>query len=104
MLQNFLESRFGRPALYSALITFGMFWTLHLLIIGGRYVPEGGDSLSTVDFVRLKKQSELETRSRQKPPKPPPPKNPPPPPKVAIKTPAPTPNPFHPPIEDPSAP
>ena len=81
-------TRFARPALYAALITFGMFWTLHLLIAGGRYAAEQGESLSTIDFVRLKKESELETRERKKPPKPEPPKTPPPP-KMKIDTPPP---------------
>ena len=83
-----LDSRFNRPILYSALITFMMFWTLHLLIAGGRYNAEQGENLSAVDFIRLKKESELETRERRKPPKPEPPKQPPPP-KMKIDTPPP---------------
>lgn len=83
-----LDSRFARPALYSALITFTMFLALHLLIAGGRYLAEQGESLATVDFVRLKKDSELETRERKKPPKPEPPKQPPPP-KMKVETPPP---------------
>jgi len=83
-----LDSRFARPVLYSALVTFAMFWTMHLLIVGGKYMAEQGESLATVDFVRLKKESELETRERKKPPKPEPPKQPPPP-KMKVDTPPP---------------
>jgi protein TonB len=83
-----LESRFVRPVAYAALITFGMFWTMHLLIVGGKYIAEQRESLATVDFVRLKKESELETRERKKPPKPEPPKQPPPP-KMKVDTPPP---------------
>lgn len=83
-----IDNRFLKPALYAAGFTFALFWTMHLLIIGGRYMAEQGESLATVDFVRLKKESELETRERKKPPKPEPPKQPPPP-KMKIETPPP---------------
>ena len=81
-------TRFLKPTAYAAGVTFAVFWTLHLLIAGGRYLADQGESLSTVDFVRLKKESELETRERKKPPKPEPPKTPPPP-KMQIDTPPP---------------
>lgn len=82
------DNRFARPALYAAGLTFAMFWTLHLLIVGGKYKAEQDQSLATVDFVRLKKESELETRERKKPPKPEPPKQPPPP-KMQVDAPPP---------------
>jgi len=87
-MQAILEARFVRPTLYAVLFTFAMFWTMHLLIVGGKYLADQGESLATVDFVRLKKESELETRERKKPPKPEPPKQPPPP-KMKIDTPPP---------------
>lgn len=87
-MQAILQHRFAKPALYSALITFAMFWTMHLLIEGGKYIAGQGESLATVDFVRLKKESDLETRERKKPPKPEPPKQPPPP-KMKVDTPPP---------------
>ena len=83
-----LDHRFVKPTLYALAFTFGLFWTMHLLIVGGRYLAEQSESLATVDFVRLKKESELETRERKKPPKPEPPKQPPPP-KMKIDTPPP---------------
>jgi len=83
-----VDHRFARPALYGALVTFGMFWFMQLLIVGGRYAAEQGESLATVDFVRLKKESDLETRERKKPPKPEPPKEPPPP-KMKVEAPPP---------------
>ncbi len=82
------EARFAKPTLYAVLFTFGMFWSMHLLIAGGRYIAEQGERLQTVDFVRLKKETELETRERRKPPKPEPPKQPPPP-KMKIDQPPP---------------
>lgn len=87
-MQAILRYRFAKPALYAALITFAMFWTMHLLIEGGKYIAGQGESLATVDFVRLKKESDLETRERKKPPKPEPPKQPPPP-KMKVETPPP---------------
>ena len=87
-MQLAADNRFVRPALWAALITFAVFWGLHLLIAGGRYIAEQGETLQTVDFVRLKKESELETRERRKPPKPEPPKTPPPP-KMQVETPPP---------------
>lgn len=87
-MQLAADNRFVRPALWAALITFAVFWILHLLIAGGRYIAEQGENLQTVDFVRLKKESELETRERRKPPKPEPPKTPPPP-KMQVETPPP---------------
>ena len=83
-----LEHRFARPTLYGAGVAFAMFWSMHLLIAGGKYIAEDGGTLATVDFVRLKKEADLETRERRKPPKPEPPKQPPPP-KMKIETPPP---------------
>lgn len=87
-MQAILQHRFTKPTAYGLVITFAVFWTLHLLIEGGKYIADQGESLATVDFVRLKKQSELETRERRKPPKPEPPKQPPPP-KMKVDTPPP---------------
>jgi periplasmic protein TonB len=83
-----MDTRFAKPTLYAFGFTFAMFWTMHLLIAGGRYLADQGESLATVDFVRLKKETDLETRERKKPPKPEPPKQPPPP-KMKIETPPP---------------
>ena len=83
-----VDTRFVRPALYATAFTFAVFWTMHLLIEGGKYIAGENESLSTVDFVRLKKESELQERERKKPPKPEPPKQPPPP-KMKVETPPP---------------
>ena len=83
-----LDLRFVKPTLYGVAFAFGLFLSMQGLIAGGRYVAEKGEKLQTVDFVRLKKESDLETRERRKPPKPEPPKTPPPP-KMKIDTPPP---------------
>lgn len=87
-MQAALTQRFLRPAAYAAALTFAVFWTLHLLIAGGGHFTTDSESLATVDFVRLKKETDLQTRLRQKPPKPEPPKTPPPP-KMQVDTPPP---------------
>ena len=90
-----LQTRFARPALFGATVTFAMFWSMHLLIVGGRYSAADNQSLTVVDFVRLKKDSELKERERVKPKPPEPPKQPPPP-KMKVETPPPdaVPTPF----------
>jgi protein TonB len=71
--------RFARPLVFGLVVTFAMFATLQLMIQGGRYHAGERQTLATIDFVRLKRTTELETRQRQKPERPPPPKQPPPP-------------------------
>lgn len=78
-MQSMLRSPFLRALGFAGLVSFTLFWMLHLLIGGHGRGIDKGDTLPTIDFVRLKRDSELETRTRQKPPKPPPPKEPPPP-------------------------
>ncbi len=78
----------GKAFAYAALFTVFVFWMMHMAITGGVGNFDKSQSLPTIDFVRLKKDSELETRERRKPPKPEPPKQPPPP-KMEITTPPP---------------
>lgn len=63
----------------AALVAFGLFWLMHLLIMGRDLGAKKDTTSAVIDFVRLKRDSELETRTRSKPEKPPPPKQPPPP-------------------------
>ncbi len=63
----------------AALIALGLFWIMHLLITGNDLGPKAQSESAVIDFVRLKRDSQLETRTRSKPEKPPPPKQPPPP-------------------------
>ena len=87
-MQAVMHTETTRAAGYAALVTVGLFWILHVLIQGGGSGFEKSKPLPTIDFVRLKKDTELETRERRKPPKPEPPKQPPPP-KMKIDTPPP---------------
>jgi protein TonB len=66
-------------ALVLSLILFG---GMYSVIKVGRHKLEKAEALATIDFVRLKRDTDLETLSRRKPPPPPP--QPPPPPKMKI--------------------
>lgn len=66
-------------ALLFSLVLFGLMYSV---IKAGHGVIEKKDALPTIDFVRLKRDSEIETLSRRKPPPPPP--APPPPAKMKI--------------------
>ena len=57
------------PALGVGLaITVGMFWLLHTLITHSGVAVDKVEALPTIDFVRLKKSFEVETRERKPPP------------------------------------
>ena len=58
-------ARFGGPLLMGLALIVSMFWLLHALISGGLKKSE---ALPTIDFVRLKKSFEVETRERKPPP------------------------------------
>lgn len=62
-----------------SLLLFGL---MYKVIEAGHAVLEAKETLPTIDFVRLKRDSEVETLSRKKPPPPAPP--PPPPAKMKV--------------------
>jgi protein TonB len=63
----------------AALVTLGLFWLMHYLVLNTAKEMTRPEPFGGVDFVRVKRDTDLETRQRTKPEKPPPPKNPPPP-------------------------
>lgn len=70
-------------ALGSALLfSLALFALLYSAIHAGSFSTEKSEVLQTIDFVRLKRDSEVETLSRRKPP--PPPAQPPPPAKMRV--------------------
>lgn len=66
----------------SILFSLVLFALLHAAITAGEFSADKQESLQTIDFVRLKRDSEVETLSRRKPP--PPPSQPPPPAKMRV--------------------
>ncbi|WP_428311193.1 energy transducer TonB [Hydrocarboniphaga sp.] len=67
---------------FSALMFLGLFGLINRH--GGGI--DKADTLPTIDFVRLKRDTELQTLERRKPPPPPPPPKTPPPPKLKVAT------------------
>jgi len=71
------------PSLGLAIVvSLGFFWLMHAIITKTGYGIQKAETLPTIDFVRLKRDSEVETTQRRKPP--PPPEQPPPPQKLQI--------------------
>jgi protein TonB len=68
MRQGLTAMRFGGPMLIGLALIVAMFWLLHALISGGGNGLKKSESLPTIDFVRLKKSFEVETRERKPPP------------------------------------
>lgn len=66
-------------------IAAGLFWLMHLLIVGNDEPLKATETFNTVDFVRVQPEEELQTRERRKPDPPPPPEQPPPPPELMVQ-------------------
>jgi len=60
--------RFVIPAALASVAMFALFWLLYALIAGTTGLQGSSEILPTVDFVRLAKNFELETRDRKPPP------------------------------------
>jgi protein TonB len=75
------------PALGASLVfSFGLFWGMHALISKSGHGANKLETLPTIDFVRLKRDSNVTPNERKRPPPPPPPKSPPPPSKMTVAT------------------
>lgn len=61
-----------------------LFWVMHTVIDGSGVGISKKENLPTIDFVRLKRDSDVTPNERRKPPPPPPPKSPPPPSKLSV--------------------
>ena len=66
----------------SVLFSLTLFALMYSAIHAGKFIAEKSETLQTIDFVRLKRDTEVETLSRWKPP--PPPAQPPPPAKMQV--------------------
>jgi protein TonB len=68
------------PALsLSLLVSLGLFWLMQFMIMNNQQGFKKTDNLKMVEFVRLKRETQLQTKDRKIPDKPPPKKQPPPP-------------------------
>lgn len=84
-LDRLFEKRERAAFVVGGLITLVLFTIMYLMIAAGGHAVDKTKSLQAVDFIRLKKDSDLETRERRKPPPPEKPKEPPPP-KMKVET------------------
>ena len=66
-------------------VAFGLFMLMHAVITVSGHGVQKVEALTTIDFVRLRRDSQVEAMQRRKPP-PPPPEPPPPPSKMRIET------------------
>ncbi|MBU0790880.1 MAG: energy transducer TonB, partial [Gammaproteobacteria bacterium] len=82
--------RNGVALLGASLISFGLFWVMYQLVLGGEARRAEVTALPTIDFVRVQRQEALETRQRVRPERPPPPERPPTPPRINVKAQSPT--------------
>lgn len=78
----FAKSPMVAAAVLSVLFSLVLFALLYSAIHAGQFVADKSEVLQTIDFVRLKRDTEVETLSRRKPP--PPPAQPPPPAKMRV--------------------
>jgi protein TonB len=88
-MQTTRGNNFGRllPAFLAAVVfSFAVFDLLFFVIHGDSGAAHTTEALPTVDFIRLKKDTQTQTVERRKPPPPPPPKEPPPPPKLQVQS------------------
>lgn len=84
MAGRIIERTRALPAFTLATVfSLSLFWLLYGVTHAGRHAVEKTDVLQTVDFVRLKRDTQVESLERRKPP-PPPPEEPPPPAKMKV--------------------
>ena len=84
-LEYLKERPLVRAAAGSVVFTLALFTLLNIMISADFSGLDKNKPLQAVDFIRLKKDSDLETRERRKPPPPEKPKEPPPP-KMKVET------------------
>lgn len=75
--------RFAAPFVLASIAMVGLFWLLHSLIAGTTGMQNNSEILPTVDFLRLSKNFEIETRERKPPEMP---DRPEAPPEVMVQT------------------
>jgi protein TonB len=81
LVRSPMVSAFG----LSLLVTAGLFWLMHAFMGAKGHGADAIEALPAIDFVRLRRDSQVETLERRKPP-PPPPEQPPPPARMKVAT------------------
>lgn len=85
LLDMLFKNRLRAAFVAGSVITVLLFTLMYIMVTAGGHGADKSKSMQTVDFIRLKKDSDLETRERRKPPPPEKPKEPPPP-KMKVDT------------------
>jgi len=78
-----LRSRWFPAFAVSVAASLAMFWLMYNVIRASTHLGRESESLVAIDFVRLKRDTQVETLERRKPP-PPPPEQPPPPARMKV--------------------
>jgi periplasmic protein TonB len=71
------------PPALAFVLSLGFFWLMYGVTHVAGQLADKGEVLPTIDFVRLKRDTEIEMLERRKPP-PPPPQEPPPPARMKV--------------------
>jgi periplasmic protein TonB len=74
---SIVRSPFVPSFVLALMVSMGMFWLMHSFIVGDSHSVASIDVMQSIDFVRLKRDTQVEPLERRKPP-PPPPQPPPP--------------------------
>lgn len=83
--QGILNARFLPTFAAAFAVALCLFWLMYAVIHVGGHTVTSTETLPTIDFVRLKRDTEVQTLERRKPP-PPPPQQPPPPARMKVST------------------
>ncbi|MFC7331735.1 energy transducer TonB [Rhodocista pekingensis] len=76
-------ARYATALLAAILVTLALFWLMQYLIIGQTAKLDESARVKLIDFVRLQRDTQTETKERKPPDRPPPPETPPEPPKMS---------------------
>lgn len=75
-------TRYISALMIGLLVSLTLFWFMQFLVLNNQQDFKASDPTQMIDFVRLKRESKLETKSRKQPDPPPPPEKRPPPPEM----------------------
>lgn len=75
-------TRYMSALFFGLLVSLTLFWFMQFMILNNQQGLSVTDPVQMVEFVRLKRDTKLETKSRKQPEPPPPPEKRPPPPEI----------------------
>lgn len=85
MLLHFLRQLVALVLAFA--VSVGLFLLMASMINSDGELNRDGEDITGVEFVRLKRETQVKVKEREVPKKPPPPEKPPPPPKIAMENP-----------------